>query len=150
MRKFQIGIRKRRIIKAGVCLIIIIIVSVNILPYIWWKMPFTQVTCNGRASRESAVYRSWDGRFLVSVHDPLKYLDNYIIDLHNPYTMTSSVCNTDPDAFVILSGLAISKDNPVPCEAMPGLEELVNPDLVIRKTSIAFTTGEKVRVRASW
>lgn len=123
-------------------------VAAVVLPNFWWKIPGASVTYNGRASSKSSVYRAWNGRYMVVVRE-ISYPDYYIFDLNDPYINALSVCNADLDEFAAFPGLAVSKDNPVPCEAMPGLMELVNPHLLIGKASVAFTTGEKVRVRAS-
>ena len=129
---------RKPLIVAGACVALATVV-ISITIGHWWKMSGgTTVTCEGKIVSDAAVYTSRDEAFVL-VH--LKGVQElYLIDLAERH-----ISMPNRSSFVMLPGLVFSRHFP-PLGAPMGKAE-VDPQLIIKRDSLEFTSLNHTRIR---
>ncbi len=125
-------------------------------PLVWVVVPGASIRVDNRPSPEAGVYTTWNGQMLAVVPSH-GYLRSYVIDPIATREEAPAMCErgSQDEIFLVRMRLVQMEIEDVPddargCEAMPGVEVLVDPELRLQPYKMTFTSPANQHVEITF
>lgn len=139
--KVAVHTRRRRLTLVCIAVFACVCVIWYLSAHGWVKRGMASgITVAGVTVQGASLYASSDGRLLVTLPSR-NFVDMYLLYPLMQKAGSPSVCNAaDSGEFIFMNNLALSEDatDSVPCETMPGLEDVIPPRLDVNGNTMSF------------